>query len=209
MKVTIAIPTNRSVKPQTVESLLNMVSNSKYQIHVVVADKGYTTAENRNYSVVQAQKNNSDYLLFIDDDMVFPPDTLDVLIGNYKDIVGVASMSRVLPLSPTVGMMDKDGKYMTPEFNPSWKMKLPDDPFKAYFVGGGVLLIDMEVFKKLNKPYFKFESNEDGKVIEGEDGYFCRKAREAGLDVWCDPTLPIGHIGDYNYAHEPEMIKPN
>lgn len=200
MKITLAIPTNRGVKPKTVGSLLSLVNASKeHDFHVLIAEQGYTTAENRNYCVVQALKNNSDYLLFIDDDMTFPPETLNQLLSHGKDIVGVASNSRVLPKSPTVGLMDKDGNYKHPDKYPSWEMKIPDELFKCFFVGGGVLLIKMSIFSVINKPWFKFESNDDGKIIRGEDGWFCDKARTHGFDVWCDPKIEIGHIGDYIY----------
>lgn len=200
IKITLAIPTNRGVKAKTVESLLSLVNNSiEFEFNFVIAEHGYTTAENRNYCVVQAKKNNSDYLLFVDDDMTFPDDTLDRLISHKKEIIGVASNSRILPLSTTVGLMDEEGNYMHPDKNPTWKMKLPEELFKAYFVGTGVMLIDMKVFEKLSKPYFTFTSNEDGKVIKGEDGYFCEEAKKAGYEIWCDPTISIGHIGDFIY----------
>lgn len=177
-----------------------MVNHSKsHDFQIVVAEQGYTISENRNYCVVQAQKNNSDYLLFVDDDMTFPANTLERLLSHGKKVVGVASNSRVLPKSPTVGLMDENGNYMHPEKFPPWKMKIPDELFKAFFVGGGVLLIDMKVFNSLTKPYFTFESNEDGKVTKGEDGYFCDKCKKAGIDIWCDPEIEIGHIGEYIY----------
>ena len=196
--ITIAVCTNRDIKSKTLESLLNMVKG-RNDIHVLVAEKGYTISENRNYCVVQAQKNKSDYLLFIDDDMTFPPETLDVLLKSDKDIVGTLSYSRVLPLSPTVGMMDENGKYMHPDEHPFLQNEIPKELFKAYFVGAGVMLIKMSVFEKIKQPYFEFTYHENGLVKDGEDGNFCNKAREAGFEIWCEPSLSIGHIGNYEY----------
>ena len=200
MRITIATISNRGIRPKTLLSLLEMVAHSKtHDIHVVVAEQGYTIAENRSYCVVQAIKNQSDYLLFVDDDMVFPKDTLERLLADNKDIVGVLSYSRMLPLSPTVGLMDENGQYMHPDKYPAWKLKIPQELFKAYFVGTGVMLINMSVFSRIPRPYFMFETNSDGKVTTGEDGYFCNKAREHGIDIWCDPTIPIKHLGEYAY----------
>ena len=200
MKITLAICTNRDIKAKTLESLLNIVKG-RDDIHVLVASQGYTIAENRNYAVVQAQKNNSDYLFFVDDDMTLPPDTLDKLLAVDKDVVGVVSYSRVLPLSPTVGLMDENGKYMPPDNFPF--LEIPKELFKAYFVGAGVMLIDMKVFEKIEKPYFAFETYEEdelkGMVRNGEDGVFCDKVRKAGMEVWCEPTIEVGHLGTYEY----------
>lgn len=204
MKITLAVCTNREVKPKTLASLLEMVAHSKdVDFHVLVATRGYTVAENRNYCVVQAQRNQSDYLLFIDDDMTFPKDTLEKLLAHGKEVIGVNSYSRILPLSSTVGLQDKDGKYMHPDYHMPFEMKIPEELFKAYFVGCGVCLIDMKVFGKIKKPYFEFTTYKTGElkgmVEHGEDGNFCRKVKEVGVDVWVDPTIPIGHLGEYEY----------
>lgn len=208
MKVTLAICTNREVKAKTVASLLELVNYSKeIYFHILVANRGYHIGENRNYCVVQAQKNQSDYLFFVDDDMTFEKDTLTRLWTQEKDIIGVNSYSRCLPLSSTVGLMDKEGKYMHPDRHTAWEMRIPDELFKCYFVGTGIMLIDMKVFDKIEKPYFSFTSDENGMIVHGEDGSFCDKVKKAGMDIWCDPTISVGHVGDYIYqAPEKEPL---
>ena len=96
IKITIGIPCNRQFKSKTVESLFGIVTHSKHDFNFVIATEGYTISENRAYIVAQALKNKSDYLLFIDDDMVFDSDTLDRLLSCKKDIVGVVYHSRKL-----------------------------------------------------------------------------------------------------------------
>jgi hypothetical protein len=203
MKITLALCTNRLVQPQTVQCLLEMVAYSKdTDFHVLVASRGYTVAENRNYCVVQAQRNGSDYLFFIDDDMTFPEDTLELLLGHKKDVIGVNSYSRCLPLSSTVGLMDKDGNYMHPDTHTAWETRVPQELFKAYFVGAGVMLIDMKVFDRIDKPYFEFIAGEEGMILHGEDGSFCDKVKKANIDIWCDGTLEVGHLGLYEYKRD-------
>lgn len=209
MRITLSICTNREIKPQTLECLLNLVAYTKHELQIIVATRGFTIAENRNYCVIQAQKNKSDYLLFVDDDMTFPPETLDTLLAHKKDIVGVNSYSRILPLSSTVGLMDEKGEYKHPDKYPEWEMKIPDDLFEAYFVGCGVCLIDMKVFKKVKEPFFRFSYNDSGLVKGGEDGNFCDRARKEGYKVWCDPTINIGHIGNIEFGKELEVKLKN
>lgn len=205
MKITLAICTNRGIRPKTAQCLLDLMK-SEYEIHPIVCERGYTIAENRNYAVVQAQKNQSEYLFFIDDDMTFSTDVLDRLLAHKKDVVGVNSYSRCLPLASTVGLMDKDGKYKHPDRFPAWEMKIPDELFEAYFVGTGICLIDMRVFDGLTKPYFTFTYDDNGQVKNGEDGWFCDQVRKAGMKVWCDPTIEVGHLGEIEYGKKLEKL---
>lgn len=201
MKISLCVCTNRGVRPKTVQCLLDLVAYSKdIDLHILVAERGYTVAENRNYCVVQAQKNGSDYLLFIDDDMTFLPNTLEELLAHKKEVVGVNSYSRCLPPSSTVGLMDAKGEYMHPDKHMEWEMKIPDKLFKAYFVGCGICLIDIKVFALIKKPYFEFVMGKEGQIVHGEDGSFCSKVKNAGIDVWCDPQIEVGHLGEYEYG---------
>lgn len=208
MKITIAICTNREVKAKTVASLLELVNYSKaIDFHILVANRGYHIGENRNYCVVQAQKNQSDYLFFVDDDMTFNKDVLERLLTHNKEVIGVNSYSRCLPPSSTVGLMDKEGKYMHPDKHSAIEMRIPDELFKCYFVGAGIMLIDMKVFEKIEKPYFTFTSDENGMIVNGEDGSFCDKTKRAGMDIWCDPSVFVGHLGEYEFkAPEKEPL---
>jgi hypothetical protein len=58
----------------------------------------------------------------------------------------------------------------------------------------------MQVFDKLSKPYFRFDTDANGDII-GEDYVFCDRARAAGFRIWCDSLLSreIGHIGQAVY----------
>ena len=186
IKITIGIPTNRGLQPKTMQSLLEMVAISDYDFCFVIATEGYTISENRAYIATQALKNNSDYLLFIDDDMVFPPDTLDRLLAYKKEIIGVASNSRCLPLKTTVQLLDNT----IPE-------KFLKEFLEVKHVGTGIMLIDMKVFNKINKPWFNTKTHINGFTSQGEDAWFCERAREKGISIWCDGILSVSHIGDY------------
>jgi GT2 family glycosyltransferase len=48
----------------------------------------------------------------------------------------------------------------------------------------------------------------------GEDFLFCDRAREAGFEVWVDPTIKLGHMGVIEHKSDfgedvlyPSMIK--
>ena len=189
------MPTNRGIKPKTVLSLLRIIDTTKYDFHFIVASEGYTIAENRIYIATQALKAKCDYLLFIDDDMVFPENTLTQLLSHKKDVVGVVAHSRALPLMPVVEFFDEQEVSLTDRLMGNWN--IPKVLFKVKMVGGGVVLIDLKVFEKIEKPWFFMTQHEFGMTKMGEDAWFCKQVREKDMEIWCDPTLSIGHIGDY------------
>lgn len=178
-------------------SLVNMIKETKHETILVLATQGYTIAENRNYLVAQAIKNGCTHLLMVDDDMIFPENTLNKLISDEKDVVGVLANSRALPLMPVVEFFD-DEKLSTAD-RLLGKRDIPQDVFECKAIGGGVMLIDLKIIDKLSRPWFSTEVHESGMTKIGEDSWFCYKVRDNGFTIWCDPTLTIGHIGQYIY----------
>ena len=174
------------------ESALRMVAYSKqYDWHLIVPSEGYSIAENRNYAAVQALNNNSDYLMMIDDDMIFEPDLLDKLIANNKDIIGVAYHPRS-ETGKIIKFLDETHIVKLEETNdPKYK-----STFECHATGTGIILIKCEVFKKVPRPWFMFEYYPTGQCKLGEDWYFARESKKAGFKIWTDPRIKIGHIGE-------------
>jgi len=180
MKIAIGVPTNRLIKSKTAESLLKLAANSKHDYRFIISTRGYNTSENRNYIATQAVKKSCDYLFFIDDDMIFPPDTLDKLLAHKKDIVGGVYMTKYEQQEPVVEYLDNER---------------PNELFKCKAIGTGMMLIKTDVFNKLPQPWFKYEWYKNGMVKRSHDWIFCEDARNDGIEVWADPTLDIKHIG--------------
>ena len=151
----------------------------------LIATKGYTPSEKRNYLIVKALNENYDYLLFVDDDMILPPETLEVLLGRDKDIIGGLYYFKGFPLEKVIEVFDEES----------------NEPFICKSLGGGLILTKTEIFRKIKSPWFGTKVNNVGMTILSEDYAFADKAREAGYEVWVDPTLNIGHIGDYIYEN--------
>lgn len=186
-KITIGVPSNRLIKPQTAECLLKLMARGGYEFHPICPSEGYTIAENRTYTAVKAVNNGSDYLFFVDDDMTFEPDYLDKLIAHDKDIVGGAYPSR-MENSPRLVYRSMDDVVDV--------SKTPlTELTKVVAKGTALMLIKIKVFS-MPRPWFHFTYNEQGMCTEGEDWFFCRKAGEHGFETWVDPTLKNGHLGD-------------
>ena len=61
--------------------------------------------------------------------------------------------------------------------------------------GTGVMAIRRRVFEKLKRPpHFKFGYDSDGIMSEGEDQFFCRKVRAAGMQIWGNCRHEAGHM---------------
>ena len=191
MKITLAIPTNRGLEPETFQCLLELVAYGGYDFHIVVAEEGYTIAENRNYMAVKALNNNSEYILMIDDDMTFQPDVLDKLIKNNKDIIGVSYHPRT-DMGDRLKWLDET-HHINLETTKDPKYK---DTFECHATGTGIVLIKCEVFKKMKRPWFMFEYYETGQCKLGEDWFFCREAKKEGFKIYTDPKLKVGHLGE-------------
>ena len=170
------------VKSQTAFSLANMLAKNNLDCKILFKE-GPNQPLNREVIAELAQQMECTHLLFIDSDMVFATDAASRLLEPDKDIIGTNYNMRLLPPTSTVQM----GKGET----------VKKELFQCRGVATGFMLINMEIFKKLEKPWFHVGLN--GTEIEGHDYRFCRLAREAGYTVWGDPTIPIGHIGDTIY----------
>lgn len=142
----------------------------------------------RNQIVEAARLAKATHLLFLDSDLVFPPDTLARLLAHDKDIVGGLYVQRVPPHHPLGMTFDGQHAMVTAGLQ---RMKI---------MPTGCLLLRLSIFNQLPKPWFNTQSV--GEKILGEDYYFCERAHEAGFEIWCDGDLSqeIAHIGQKNYT---------
>jgi cellulose synthase/poly-beta-1,6-N-acetylglucosamine synthase-like glycosyltransferase len=139
-----------------------------------------------------ALQDGADYLLIIDADQTYPPDMVKRLAAHMDDQHQVVS-----------GVTAWKGTTMPMVFKPSEQKVIEIDMdfqinrglVKAYWVGGGGILVAREVFEKIGEPYFMREWDQRREVEVGEDVAFMRRLKAKGIDVWCDTDLHYGHLG--------------
>lgn len=187
MKLAVGIPNSGSIRTLTVFSLIQALKQLDCEYDLIFKE-GSILHWNREYIVKLAIERGCTHVLFVDSDMAFEKDTITRLIDKNKDIIGVHYNLRKDPPTTTVHM-DKEKKARV-------AIDHPDGLLTCDAVGTGLLLVNLDVFKKLSHPWFFWESDGNGEVVMGEDYWFCKKAREAGFDVWVDLTIPVKHIGD-------------
>lgn len=144
-----------------------------------------------------ALKEGCDVVLFIDSDMRFPADTIDILLNRNVGICGVNAVTRRKPCMPTAKQLIKDDKGHR-WINVDSRNKTGVEIVTS--LGFGVTMIKKEVFKKVPKKWFEAGWGATGVI--GEDVYFCVKAGDHGFDSFVDHDLSkhIGHIGVYEYT---------
>jgi hypothetical protein len=159
----------------------------------------------RNMTAEVALQSESDYILFLDDDVLIPISDghqwLRKLIDCHADIVAADVLIRSYPfdhmifkyteVEETTTILEvKINRLVKGQLKPL--SKLPsNEPFEVDAVGFSCCLIDAEILKEMHKPYFVTTPNHST-----EDIYFCLKAKEAikDLRIMCEPTIICGHI---------------
>ena len=146
-------------------------------------------------------KSRHTHMMWLDADIEFEPEAVANLWNLNADIgVGFYAMKRHdMPLSAW-----KDGKLVSLD-------ECPSEPFEVDYAGTGFMMIRRDVIEKLTEIHGTYEGPHgpvpaiymtpvhDGS-LESEDYHFCRIAREAGFKVIGDPSIKLGHYGQYRYG---------
>lgn len=149
----------------------------------------------RNTAAEYALQLEMDYLMFIDDDVMIPRNSLKKLIDNDKDICAGFVIIRGMPFNV---MAFKFGKRTKQHKNMGFYNDLPKNPdgklrelVRCDAVGFSLALIKTDLLKKLSKPYFITGT------ANTEDVYFCLKAKHETnnkTSIFMDTSLECGHL---------------
>ena len=186
LRITVGIPTSTSFFHQKfVQSLMSLqYPPNTDALHSIVT--GYQLPFARNRIVEEALKNNSDYIFYIDVDMIFPPDALIRLVNRHVDICHALSFRRTPPHYPCLFDWHDDSKcYETVDYS-----KGDNNLVSVDAAGSACTLINMDVYKKMKKPYYYYHND-----AFSSDLTFSMNAKKLGYDIFIDRTLKIGHIG--------------
>lgn len=158
--------------------------------HAVMS--GTSIAMQRNVVVRAFYKSPElEWLLFIDDDQVFPPDALIRLLDHNVDIVGTVIAGKYAPFQPWVFFEDANapGGYRRAE---NHEVKSERGLTEVAGVGVGFWLIRKRVLDAFEDPWFK--CGQINPELVGEDVLFSIEARQKGFKVHVDMGLKVGHL---------------
>lgn len=209
IKVFIAVPARDDVKTGFAYDLANLVGFTTAKAPHVELAVTFTKS-----SLIQQGRTNLvkaalswpgvSHILWLDSDMRFPKETLLRLLERGKDIVGCAYSTRGNPIQPITFIGDVD----MPNPERFYLERHATGLQEVTGTGFGVMLVDVDVFREMEKPWFAVGYCEAVDEYEGEDMYFFTKARRNGRKVWidCDASHSIGHLGEYEYFNEAANI---
>jgi hypothetical protein len=175
-----------------------------YDVIVRMPIGGSLLVADRNRLIELFWQSGADYMLCVDSDLAWEPQAVMRFLQTDKDFcAGVypARQGKNFTFRP---FLHEDGRIVMCE-----KTKL----LKMQYIPAGFMLFKREVIAKMRETYpeLKYEPKSprtddfgahcffNTEVYEGEfwgeDYVFCRRAREAGFDIWVDPTINFNHAG--------------
>ncbi len=161
----------------------------------VISNKGLPIDRARCDLVSQARQMNASHIFFLDSDVILPPDGLIRLWNRRLPIVsGVYGSKHEAP-----GVWIEQAKSGQARYAAVAPQVLEQNQLFTHpdiVVGGGCLLVDMNVFKRIEEPYFEWTQGRKPNGVS-EDFDFCEKVRKAGIPIHVDTTVRCLH-GDYS-----------
>jgi hypothetical protein len=149
----------------------------------------------RNLLATAALEWGADWLLWIDDDIAFPPHTLAALLAHGKRIVACNCVTRDNPPSP-IARAQRGGKRVK-----VFTMPGQTGIEEVTNIGLGVCLIAADALRKVPPPIFRQHPELDGRS-PGEDTYLFERLRAAGETIWIDHALSsqVQHWGEFPFT---------
>jgi choline kinase len=202
--VSILVPTRDTVYSHFSYSLTNLMKTSTQMgIDVHLFFNASTILINQREQLIdQAIQIKSDWVLWLDSDMVFPSTTLLRLLSHNQNIVACNYMKRSNPMKSVAFMDISDWESWVP-------LQKQDELLTVEAIGMGCVLIKTEIFNQLKKPYFEYTYDNKTQDWLGEDFTLFKKINYLGYEVKVDTNLSneIYHIGSYAFGKNvPENI---
>lgn len=198
MKTLIAIPCMDTLSVGFVQSLIYMHKGDNPTVYLKPNSLIY---DSRNLLSLYAIENGYDNVLWLDSDMMFPPDTLLRLQAHELDMVTGLYVKRTPPINPVIfrtlsePLRRADGKL---EKNADPYTNYPHDTlFPVAACGFGCVLTSTKLLRAV---WDKFGPAFTPYTWAGEDLSFCHRVNQLGYQIYCDSTLSLGHIGTHVFT---------
>lgn len=193
MKIFIAVPSMDTLPALFCQSLALLQRAGDTKIGFEVGSLVYVA---RNHLAKQAIDAEADYILWLDSDMVFAPDLLQRMLKVCQeekiDFLTSLCFRRKPPYTPCLfdklDLLPNDKGAAFSAF-----LSVPEGRFKVGGCGFAGVLLSTEVIMAVGSKF-------NGRLFDplpgmGEDLSFCWRARQCGYDIWCDPDIELGHVG--------------
>lgn len=189
MKTMIAVPCMNTVETEFYTSCMEMQRVGETQMGVVMGSLVYTA---RNDLAEHAIAAKTDYVLWLDSDVVFPKSLMADLMKDIegRDIVSAVYHMRREPYKPVLWKKLRMGLTEDENETEDYRNYPKDGIFEIEGCGFGAVLMRTEVLKTVREKYHNLFAPLPG---YGEDLSFCIRARGCGYKIHCDPKIQVGH----------------
>lgn len=199
-KLLIGVPTLDYMNVEFVRSLTTLLMRLKddgvnFDLDIESGTLVYIARERIANKAINEEYS---HVLWLDADMVFGPDLLDDLMFSGKAFVSGVYHARRKGYASCifkgidVGEVERFKEY-------------PKETFEIAGCGFGCVLIETEIIRAVKRAYgtcFTPIKN------YGEDLAFCKRCRDIGYSLWCEPSVVCGHIGHITiYPEDHEQWK--
>jgi len=208
VKVVVCVPVRDMVHASFAYCLSQMIGwtvrHHPYVDLRLTFGNGTLLCEQRTFLAKDALDNGATWVVFLDSDMSFPVNTIELLLRSKQPIMAANYSTRKWPHLMPVTF--KDDEEQTRVYT------RPDSPMieEVAATGFGVIAVHRMAFEAVPQPWFYTPFDvERGKYQCGEDIWFCRRAREAGLSVYVDHELSrqVAHAGVREWTLEDALAQ--
>ena len=187
--VAILMPSYTRPAPQCWEALQNMIAASQghAQVYMEPTHRQSIVHWTRNYAISCLLKTGKpwDYVLFMDDDMVPPPDALIKLLAHGKDVVAGACTVRCDPPIPNFRVYDPEEQVFFTCMDWDRDGLIGGDHFG---VGTGLILLSRNALQRVGEYYINCKYEQKYYSLSGDalDALQTRRQGEArrSNDFW-------------------------
>lgn len=193
-KILIAVPCMDMVSARFAQCLTTLKKTGQCTVSFLIGSLIY---DSRNKLAGMAVQMEADYILWLDSDMVFRPDTLERMLAVLDehpeiDVLSGLYFRRGAPFTPVLFEkleINEEGLLDFADYE-----DVPDEIFEIAGCGFGCVLMRTDMLldiaaKEGGGMWFSPLAN------AGEDCSFCIRARREGYRIFCDPSIDLGHMG--------------
>lgn len=183
----------------------------------------------KNSIVADFLESDCTDLLMIDSDMSFSPEAVARMLRHTEGVVG-GFFPMKGAYNTFAGVLNPDADGNVPDLKKCKELWDGSCLFPAYLIPAAFLRIKRDVLERFADHYSEliyqdpmanqanpdrvytafFECMTHNYIRYGEDATFCRRLREMGEELWCDPNIDFGHTGMKTYEgnYHKSLLKP-